>query len=240
MPSKRLDKIIADTGLYSRSEARALIKNGRVSADVQTVKNPAEQIDPEHSILMVDGAPLEYRRFTYLMMNKPIGCISSTADRSNKTVIDLLDAKYTKLGLFPAGRLDKDATGLLLLTNDGELAHKITSPSNRVGKRYLITIDGVVSEREIKAVSEGLVLKDGTKCLPAILEQKPAGVFVTVFEGKYHQVKRMMAALGKPVLALKRVSIGGLVLDEKLKPGEYCEISDEISLILDDKVSKRV
>jgi len=231
MPALRLDKIISDTGLYSRSEARTLVNSGRVSAGARVVKSAAEQIDPEIDMVTIDGAPLEYRKFRYIMMNKPEGYVSSTADKRDKTVVSLLEDKYVKLGLFPAGRLDKDATGLLLLTNDGEFAHKVTSPLNRVGKRYFVQIDGVISDDEIASFSGGLTLKDGTKCLPAVLEKATGGVFVTVCEGKYHQVKRMMAALGKPVKSLKRVSLGGLALDENLKPGEYREIDNEINLI---------
>jgi len=230
MPA-RLDKIISDTGLYSRSEARTLIKSGRVTAGRRVAKSAAEQIDPEIDMVTIDGAPLEYRKYWYIMMNKPEGYVSSTADKRDKTVVCLLDEKYSKLGLFPVGRLDKDATGMLLLTNDGDFAHRITSPANRVAKRYFVQIDGEISDDEISAFSAGLTLKDGTKCLPAGLEKAADGVFVTVYEGKYHQVKRMMAALGKPVNSLKRVSIGGLALDENLKPGEYREIDNEINLI---------
>ena len=227
MPAQRLDKIIAGSGLYSRSEARALIKSGRVAVGAAVAASGAEKCDPGRDCVTIDGAPLEYKKFRHFMMNKPEGYVSSTADRREKTVIDLLDGKYEKLGLFPAGRLDKDASGLLLLTNDGELAHKITSPSSKIGKRYFVRTDGQVSADEIKAFSEGLVLGDGTKCLPAVLEPAEGGAFVTICEGKYHQAKRMMAALGKPVTSLKRVSIGGLVLDDGLAPGEYREITDE-------------
>lgn len=231
MSTQRLDKIIADSGLYTRSEARALIKLGRVEAGGCVAKAPAELHDPEQALVKIDGAQLDYKKFRYIMMNKPCGVISSTADRHERTVMELLDAKYSKMGLFPVGRLDKDAEGFLLLTNDGALAHKIASPSSRIGKRYFAEIDGAVTVDDIKAFNDGFVLGDGTECLPAILENTDGGVFITLYEGKYHQVKRMMAALGKPVKYLKRVSIGGLQLDESLNPGEYCEIGDEISQI---------
>jgi len=232
MPALRLDKIISDTGLFSRSEAHALIRGGRVTAGGCPVRNAAQRFDPERGIITIDGAPLEYKKFRYFMMNKPEGYVSSTSDRREKTVVDLLGEEHKKLGLFPAGRLDKDATGLLLLTNDGEFAHKITSPLNRVDKRYFVQTDGPVTETEIETFAQGLELRHGLKCQPAILENTPGGVFVTVHEGKYHQVKRMMAALGKRVEQLKRVSIGGLQLDESLKPGKYRELNDEIRLIL--------
>ena len=227
MPTQRLDKIIAGSGLYSRSEARALIKSGRVAVGGAVACSGDEKHDPESGSVMIDGAPLEYNEFRYVMMNKPAGYVSSTADRREKTVIDLLDGKYAKLGLFPAGRLDKDASGLLLLTNDGRLAHKITSPASKIGKRYFVQTEGAVTDGDIKAFSDGLTLGDGTKCLPAILEPAAGGALVTVFEGKYHQVKRMMAAIGKPAESLKRVSIGGLELDDALAPGQYREITAE-------------
>jgi len=232
MPVERLDKIIGGSGLFTRSEARALIKGGRVCAGGVVAVSAADKYDPGKERITVDGAPLEYRKFRYVMMNKPAGVISSTKDRRDKTVLELLDGKYSKLGLFPAGRLDKDAEGLLILTNDGELAHLITSPASKISKQYFAAIDGAVSDADIQAFSEGLVLKDGTKYLPAILENTPGGVFVTLYEGKYHQVKRMMAAIGKPVKYLKRISIGGLKLNEGLMPGEYCEINVEIDLLM--------
>jgi len=231
----RLDRIIAGTGLYSRSEAATLIKTGRVVVGDRTVSQGAEKFDPDSDKILIDGSELCYRKFRYIMMNKPIGYVSSTNDRREKTVIDLLDIKYKKLGLFPAGRLDKDAEGLLLLTNDGELSHNITSPVKRVSKKYFVQVDEAITNEDIAAFAGGLKLGDGTKCLPAILEPAPGGAFVTICEGKYHQVKRMMAVIGKPVKYLKRIAIGGLILDESLQSGEYCEINDEISLVLIDK-----
>jgi len=232
MPAQRLDKIITGSGHYSRSEARALINGGRVSVGAAVAGSASDKYDPDSDRVLVDGAPLEYKKFRYVVMNKPVGYVSSTADRREKTVIDLLDDKYAKLGLFPAGRLDKDASGLLLLTNDGWLAHKITSPAGKIGKRYFLRTAVDVIDGDIMAFSEGLTLGDGTKCLPAILEPAAGGAFVTVFEGKYHQVKRMMAAIGKPVVSLKRVSIGGLELDGDLAPGQYRELTDEMVTIL--------
>jgi len=227
----RLDKIIADSGSYSRSEASALIKSGRVTVAGKPAASGAEKFDPLSEQVYVDGTLLEYRRFRYLMLNKPKGYVSSTADRREKTVMELLDAKYEKLGLFPAGRLDKDAEGLLLLTNDGALAHDITSPVKKVNKCYFVEIDGSITSEDIAKFSGGIVLGDGTICMSAQLEPAPGGAFVTLKEGKYHQVKRMMSALGKPVISLRRVSIGNLLLDDALLPGEYRELTDEISLI---------
>jgi len=230
MPSQRLDKIIAGAGPYTRSQAAGLIKSGRVAVGGRVAVSASEKCDPFEERVSVDGAPLAFREHRYIMMNKPRGYVSSTADRRERTVLELLDDRYSGLGLFPAGRLDKDAEGLLLLTNDGGLAHEITSPAGKVSKRYYIEFEGGITDGDAEAFSRGLVLGDGTKCLPAELAPAPGGAYVTLREGKYHQVKRMMAALGKRVTYIKRLSIGGLALDEGLQPGEYCEISDEIQL----------
>ena len=235
MPTQRLDKIIAGTGRFTRSEATALIKRGRILVDGHIVKKTAEKYDPETERISIDGVKLEYMKFRYIMMNKPPGYVSSTADRREKTVLELLDDKYRKLGLFPAGRLDKDAEGLLLLTNDGKFAHSVTSPSRRVNKRYYIKLDDGITNADVASFADGLVLSDGTKCLHATLEAVSGGALVTLCEGKYHQVKRMMSSIGKPVKYLKRIAIGGLVLDENLKPGEYCELTDEINQVLMNK-----
>jgi len=235
MPSQRLDKTIAGSGPYTRSQAAELIRGGRVTVDGRVAGSASEKCDPGSAQVSIDGAPLVFREFRYVMMNKPCGYVSSTEDRREKTVMELLDDSYSGLGLFPAGRLDKDAEGLLLLTNDGGLAHDITSPGRKVSKRYYIEFDGAVTDADAEAFSGGLLLGDGTKCLPAALEPAPGGAYVTLWEGKYHQVKRMMAALGKPVKYIKRLSIGGLALDEGLEPGEYCEITDDIHLLLCNK-----
>jgi len=231
MPTLRLDKIIANSGLYSRSEATALIRRGCVTVGKKFATSGAEKYDPKTERITVNGEILEYREYRYIMLNKPCGYISSTADKREKTVMELLDNKYSKLGLFPAGRLDKDAEGLLLLTNNGEFAHEITSPINKIHKQYFVKIDGEITTKDIMVFANGIILGDGTKCMPAILEKTKEGAFVTVYEGKYHQVKRMIAAIGKQVISLKRVAIGGLILDEGLNPGEYRELTDEIELI---------
>lgn len=174
------------------------------------------------------------------MLNKPKGFLTATVDSNDRTVIDLLDKSHSRLGLFPVGRLDKDVAGLLLLTNDGGLAHKIASPASSIDKMYHAKTGTDVTKADIEAFAEGLVLNDGTKCLPARLRPIPGGAYITLREGKYHQVKRMMAAIGKPVRDLVRVSIGGLVLGEDLSPGEYREIgSEELCLIFNDPETKK-
>ena len=230
----RLDKLIAESGMYSRSEAAALIRSGRVSVSGIVASQNSEKINPETQEVSIDGRLLEYKRFHYIMLNKPQGYVSSTQDRRERTVMELLDERFIKLGLFPAGRLDKDAEGFLLLTNDGEFAHKVTSPTGKVTKRYFALLDGEVTDDDIGAFSRGITLGDGTICLPAVLERASEGAFITLSEGKYHQVKRMMASIGKPVRYLKRTAIGGLMLDEGLELGEYRELSDEIRLIFGD------
>ncbi|MCL2391735.1 MAG: rRNA pseudouridine synthase [Oscillospiraceae bacterium] len=217
----RIDKILVDTGLFSRKEAVSAIRSGKVSAGGLIVKSNSEKFDPEVVQIVVDGKPLQWCKFFYIMMNKPSGFVSATEDLHEKTVIELLDERLKKVGLYPAGRLDKDAQGFLLLTNDGAFAHMIISPGKGVSKRYFVEIDGDISADDIAAFADGLVLGDGTKCLSAVLEKTQGGAFVSLFEGKYHQVKRMMAAIGKPVKFLKRVAIGGLELDENLSPGAY-------------------
>ena len=235
MPLLRLDKIIASSGLYSRSGASALINSGRAAVDGCRAVSGAQKHDPGDVIITADGKMLDYIEYRYIMLNKPTGYVSSTNDKKEKTVIELLGPIYTKLGLFPAGRLDKDAEGLLLLTNDGLLAHKITSPAEKIDKRYFVEFDGDITDANVNDFAAGLQLSDGSHCLPAFLERAPNGAIVTIREGKYHQVKRMMAAIGKHVTYLKRLSIGGLMLDAELEPGMYKELGDEVMVIFAGK-----
>lgn len=236
MALQRLDKILSDLGLASRREVRAMIKSGRVLVDGRLPAGPELKLDPETAAITLDGEALCYRRFRTFMMDKPAGVLTATEDRAQPTVIDLLPPELRRLGLFPVGRLDKDTTGLLLLTNDGDLAHRILSPRSDVPKRYRAQVDGVPDEEDARAFAAGLVLGDGTRCLPALLEcSGSCECFVTLREGKYHQVKRMLAARGKPVLALRRVSVGGLTLEETLGPGGLRELteSDLCTLFMD-------
>ena len=208
-----------------------LIRSGRVSVDGRVVTTNAEKINPQVMQVQIDSKRLCYKKYRYLMMNKPQGYVSATMDKRERTVIELLEEQYISLGLFPAGRLDKDAEGFLLLTNDGELSHKITSPNGKVEKRYLVEFEGEISDDDILLFASGIKLNDGMVCLPAKLERAENGAHVTLREGKFHQVKKMMAAIGKPVKFLKRVAIGKLELDESLEPGQYRELYDEIELL---------
>jgi 16S rRNA pseudouridine516 synthase len=218
---ERADKILANTGRWSRKEVKELIRQGRVTCDGTMVQRPEQKL-PESVKLTVDGEAVFHSTKVYLMMNKPAGVLSSTEDRQ-KTVLDLLPEHLREIGLFPVGRLDKDTEGLLILSNDGELAHRLLSPKKHVDKVYFARVDGKLDQGDTEAFENGMVLGDGLNCLPAGLalgEQKNE-CFVTLREGKYHQVKRMLAARGKTVVYLKRLSMGNLRLDESLNPGEW-------------------
>ncbi len=224
----RLDKLIADSGRASRREAKDLVKAGRVRVDNMIASSAEMKVDGDLSTVYIDGESLDYRKNRYIMMNKPNGVLSATEDSQQKTVIDLLPESLRKQELFPVGRLDKDTTGLLLLTNDGVFSHNIISPKHHIAKVYRAAVTGVLDESDIAAFEKGIILSDGTKCMSAKLEiERPSVGLATVYEGKYHQVKRMFASRGKHVTALHRLSIGGLSLDEKLKSGEFRELSEE-------------
>jgi len=238
----RLDKIICDSGAATRSEARALIASGRVRVDGRAVTDAGYRTDAEGSAITIDGRAVNAGEFRYLMLNKPEGVLSATEDKEQKTVLDLLPPEYKKLGLFPVGRLDKDTTGLLILTNDGDFCHAATSPKRHVEKLYEFTAEDQLDEADAKAFLEGIVLKDGTKCLPAVLEIDGNDLshgFITVLEGKYHQVKRMLAARGRHVRTLKRLAIGGLRLDESLEPGKFRELTkNDVDKVVNRNVTK--
>ena len=222
----RLDKYLADSGFWSRKEAKELLKQGRVCLGEAVEKDAAAKVNPEVDQVFVDGNPVSWARFHYVMLNKPAGVLTATEDRHQKTVLDLLPPEYSDL--FPVGRLDKDTTGLLLLTDDGELAHRLLSPKWHVDKVYLAQIDGVADESDVLAFQQGMTLGDGTVCLPAGLEPlEPGWCKVTLREGKYHQVKRMLAQRGKPVLKLHRLSMGSICLDNRLKSGEYRQLTEQ-------------
>ena len=228
MAQNRLDKVLSDLGVASRKEIREIIRSGRVTVDGIVEKKPERKLDPESSRICLDGRALEYRRFHYYMMDKPLGVVTATEDPRQKTVLDLLPAELKGLGLFPVGRLDKDTSGLLILTNDGDFAHRVISPKSCVEKRYYARVEGKPEESDRLAFREGLILGDGTRCLPAKLEILGDNeCLVTVMEGKYHQVRRMLASRGKPVLELRRLSEGGLSLDPDLGPGGIRELDQE-------------
>lgn len=232
---ERLDKIIAGTGKYSRREVKELVRQGRVIVDGRLASSPEEKVDADAACLLVDGQSLDCRRYTYLMLHKPAGVLSARVDGRQQTVLDLLPPELRKRDLSPVGRLDMDTEGLLLLTNHGELTHRLLSPRYHVDKVYYARVEGVLTAADTAAFAGGMVLADGLECLPAGLEfLSPQEALVTLREGKFHQVKRMLAACGKPVTYLKRLSMGPLRLDEALAPGAFRPLSDgEIHTLLD-------
>ena len=225
---ERLDKILANTGRWSRKEVRELVRAGRVSVDGVVARTPEEKHDPG-AWFQVGGQTISGERLVYLMLHKPAGLVSATEDPREPTVLSLLPQHLQRVGLFPAGRLDKDTEGLLLLTNAGPLAHRLLSPKRHVDKLYYVQVEGRLDEGDAAAFQQGVTLEDGLVCLPAgleILEDGEAGM-VTLREGKYHQVKRMLASRGKPVRYLKRLSMGPLTLDPALAPGAWRPLNEE-------------
>lgn len=231
MEKQRLDKIVASTGRWSRKEVRELARRGLVTVGGAAVRSVAEKFDPEETEIAVNGEPLRYRRYTWLMLNKPAGYLSATEDGRGETVLDLLPPDLRRQELFPVGRLDKDTEGLLLLTNEGGLAHALLSPKRHVDKVYYARTAGRLTEEDCRAFAGGLSLEDGLCCLPAKLEILTAGeeseALVTLREGKFHQVKRMLAARGTPVLYLERVQMGTLSLDRALSRGTFRFLTEE-------------
>ena len=228
----RLDRLLSNMGVGSRKEVKKLISSGVVTVDGVTQKNPETEIS-EDSDVRAAGRKITYKRFVYLMMNKPGGVISAVRDEHGDVVAaDLVGEDYNFYGLSPAGRLDKDSEGLLILTNDGDFIHGIISPGRHVDKKYYIEAEGEFTEADCRSFEKGITLGDGYVCLPARLEiiesqDGKSRAYVTVHEGKFHQVKRMAAACGKKVTYLKRVSVGSVLLDEGLKPGAYRELTEE-------------
>lgn len=220
----RLDKLLADMGYGTRSEIKKEIAKGGVTVNGTVMKKPEAKIDTERDIVCIKGEKAVYARYEYFMLNKPAGVVSATMDRRERTVLDLIEDKKRD-DLFPVGRLDKDTEGLLLITNNGELAHQLLSPKKHVDKVYFARVRGTVTEEDIKMFSEGLDIGDEKKTLPAQLSILSSGEIsetrITIREGRFHQIKRMFAAVGKEVVYLKRLGMGTLTLDESLAPGEY-------------------
>ncbi|MBM7563692.1 pseudouridine synthase [Paenibacillus sacheonensis] len=243
----RLDKLLANMGFGTRSEVRRAVKQGRVTVDGLTAKDFGLTIDPESAEVRFDGEEVVYQETIYVMLNKPQGVISATEDTRDRTVIDLLEPVDRVLQPFPVGRLDKDTEGLLLLTNDGKLAHDLLSPRKHVPKTYEALVLGDVGESDQAAFRQGVTLDDGYATMPAELvvgekEERADGVYsritLTIHEGKFHQVKRMFEAVDKRVLYLKRISMGPLALDKKLKLGEYRLLTDtELEALLNVRSS---
>lgn len=220
----RIDKFLSNMGEGSRQQIKKLIKSGAVCVDGQIIYKSDTQIDLSQNIY-INGKQIIYRKYIYIMMNKPQNVISATQDTKDKTIIDILDESISKFSLFPVGRLDKDTEGLIIITNDGELCHNLLSPKKHIPKTYYADIEGEVTNYDVNLFKEGVVLDDGYKTLPATLKiiksSNISSIELTIFEGKFHQVKRMFEAVNKKVIFLKRIAIGNLKLDKNLDVGKY-------------------
>ncbi|MED3791663.1 pseudouridine synthase [Niallia alba] len=241
----RIDKMLANLGYGSRKEVKMLLKNKAVKVNDEVIKDAKFQVDPEKDEVSLYNEIIEYKEFIYLMMNKPPGLISATEDTREETVIDILQIEDSVYNPFPVGRLDKDTEGLLLLTNDGKLAHQLLSPKKHVPKTYFAVIRGEVGEGDIAAFKKGVVLDDGYLTKPGDLVILKAGetsdIELTISEGKFHQVKRMFESVGKKVIYLKRISMGPLDLDESLELGEYRELTEEeVELLKNYQVNSNI
>lgn len=222
----RLDKYLTECSGYSRKETKQLIGKGRVSINGEVVKRPECKVEPERDEIILDGNRLTFVEFEYYMLNKPAGVVSATTDSRDTTVVELLNGISNK-ELFPVGRLDKDTEGLLILTNDGELAHRLLSPKYHVDKTYYVELDNEIKDEDIKVFETGMDIGEKKMTKPARLERITSkSAYVTICEGKYHQIKRMFAACGKQVLYLKRISMGGIQLDEALGEGEFRPLTE--------------
>ncbi len=224
---ERIDKILSHVGIATRTEAKKLVRMGAVSVNGKEVKSSSDKADPENDEISVYGEKILWREFIYLMMNKPSGVVSATEDRQFQTVVDLLEPEDAHFAPYPVGRLDRDTVGLVVLTNDGELAHRVISPKNHIPKKYLAQVDGEITESVINGFENGVTLDDGYVTMPASLKINGEYAEVVICEGKFHQIKRMFQAFGLNVTYLKRVSIGALILDETLSEGEYREMTRE-------------
>ena len=234
MAVKRLDRLLSELGVATRSELRQMIKSGRVTVDGAAAVQPDMKIEEQGHTICVDGVELCTSCLRYFMMDKPEGVLSATEDKRQETVLDILPPDIRRIGLFPVGRLDKDTTGLLLVTDDGDYVHRVITPKKHVPKVYFARTDGQPTNADAERFAQGVILGDGTQCLPARLERLPeqGGCRVTVYEGKYHMVKRMLAGCGTPVLQLHRLSIGALTLDPALSPGAYRELSPDEAMLV--------
>ncbi len=235
----RIDKVLSNIGCGSRAEIKKYCKQGIIVVNGKTVSNPGLQVDTEKDEILFNGEKVTYREFIYLMMNKPDGYISATFDKRDPIVLDLIDSSYLVFEPFPVGRLDKDTEGLLVLTNDGQLSHRVLSPKKHVPKTYYAKIDGVVTDEDIKSFEKGVILDDGYETMPSQLKilksDEESEIELTIHEGKFHQVKRMFESVGKKVVYLKRLSMGKLKLDESLALGEYRELTEEEIKLIEER-----
>lgn len=236
MAVERIDKLLSSISSYSRTDIKKMAKYNKIIVNGKVVHDCSFKVDCESDEIVFDGEKLEVKKHIYIMLNKPKGVVSASCGKGETTVVDLVHEKLKRNGLFPAGRLDKDTTGFVLITDDGEFAHRILTPKNHIQKTYITTLKKPISEKDISILSEGLTLKDGTIFKPAIIEpldEECLRVKVVICEGKYHQIKRMFKAVENEVLELERIKMGSLFLDKSLDLGECREITPkEIELIL--------
>ncbi len=233
---ERIDKIIASQGKYSRSEVKALISKKRVSINGEVIKSSSTKADPASDCIVVNGEKLNFKRFVYLMLNKPKGYVSATEDRDHRTVLELVPVEYEGRDLFPAGRLDRDTTGLMIITDDGQMAHNILSPKKHVQKIYHVELDIPVTEEIARGFEEGVELNDGI-CKEASLDiTGEKTCFVTLKEGRYHQIKRMFGCFGAKVVELHRVAMGNLRLPDDLAEGRCRELTEEELKLLQQQI----
>lgn len=217
----RLDKMLSSCGLGTRKEVKELIRKKHITINGNVITNDDYKVDENKDIVLVDNQPITYQKYIYIMLHKPAGVVSATFDPKEKTVIDLVP-EYAYFDLFPFGRLDKDTEGLLILSNDGQLAHNLLSNKKHVSKKYYVEIEGLLNNEDIEIFKKGMTIDNNEKCLPAKIEIISNNTcFLTITEGKFHQAKRMFEKVNKPVKYLKRVEFGNLKLDENLEKGEY-------------------
>ena len=235
----RIDKLLSNVGCGSRAELKKYCKQGIIKVNGNIVSNPGIQVDPDKDEVIFDGELVNYREFVYIMLNKPDGYISATYDKHDPIVLDLIDASYMAFEPFPVGRLDKDTEGLLVLTNDGQLAHRVLSPKKHVPKTYYAKIEGVVTEEDILAFEKGVTLDDGYETMPSQLKilksDNISEIELIIHEGKFHQVKRMFESVDKKVVYLKRLSMGQLKLDDTLALGEYRELTEKEIKLMEER-----
>ena len=223
----RLDRFLSETGVCSRTEAKRAARAGAITVDGKVISDTSIHVDPESAQICFGGAPVLYRRFVYIMLNKPDGVLSATEDGEGETVLDLLPEKYKKMGLFPCGRLDKNTLGLLILTNDGKSAHELLSPSKHAEKTYLFECEKPLSPNDVRVLEDGVDIGEKSSTLPARVEtESSTRGKITVYEGKFHQIKRMFGAIGNKITYLERISFGGIPLDASLSRGEWRELDD--------------
>lgn len=228
MAKERIDKLLAGAGMLSRKDVKELVRRKRIAVNGSTVTDAGQKIDIFCDTVCVDGTPIPLKKYVYIMLNKPAGIVSASNSKSEKTVVDLVPEALRRNGLFPAGRLDKDTTGFVLITDDGAFAHRILSPKNHIEKTYIATLQDPIGAAEIAVLERGLLLRDGTQFLPAsvkIISEDNKQIQIKICEGKYHQIKRMFSAVGNTVTALCRTHMGALELDSALPSGACRELT---------------